>query len=135
DPRDRPRAAVHGQPGAAGLQRVQHLRVARRDHRADHALLDRAGQPGTVRTAMTTTTPTRRAGRWGLSALLPALVLLGLSCSSLTSVDAPDILQPGQVDTPDGANVLRVGGLGTFYYDVILYPYGVPGWAGLLSDE
>ena len=84
---------------------------------------------------MTTTTPTRRAGRWGLSALLPALVLWGLSCSSLTSVDAPDILQPGQVDTPDGANVLRVGGLGTFYYDVILYPYGVPGWAGLLSDD
>ncbi len=84
---------------------------------------------------MTTTTLTRRAGRLGLSALSPALVLFGLSCSSLTTVDAPDILQPGQIDTPDGANVLRVGGLGTFYYAVILYPYGVPGWVGVVSDE
>ncbi len=84
---------------------------------------------------MTTTTLTRRAGRWGLSALSPVLVLLGLSCSSLTSVDAPDILQPGQVNTPDGANVLRVGGLSDFYYFVIFYPDGVPGWTGIVSDE
>src|SRR5439155_582120 len=46
--RHRPRAPVHGQPGDAGLQRVRHLRILRRGHRADHALLDRACQSGTL---------------------------------------------------------------------------------------
>ena len=35
--------------------------------------------------------------------MLAALALAGLSCNSLTSVDAPDILQPSQLNTPDGA--------------------------------
>ena len=67
--------------------------------------------------------------------MLAALALAGLSCNSLTSVDAPDILQPSQLNTPDGANVLRVGAISTFFYVVIFSPSGVPGTGGVLSDE
>src|SRR3989442_10520239 len=63
------------------------------------------------------------------------LAPVGLSCNSITSVDAPDILQPSQLNTPEGANVLRVGAMSRFYYTVIFYPFGVPGTAGVLSDE
>jgi len=35
-----------------------------------------------------------------LSALLGTFALLGLACNNLTTVDAPDILQPGQLNTP-----------------------------------
>ncbi len=84
---------------------------------------------------MITTASAWRAGRRPMSAMVATLAVLGLSCSSLTSVDAPDILQPSQLNTPDGANVLRVGALSSFYSSVILNPFGVPGTVGVLSDE
>ena len=84
---------------------------------------------------MTATASTLTAGRGPVSVMLAALALLGLSCNSLTSVDAPDILQPSQLDTPDGANVLRVGAISNFYYFGIFYPFGDQGTVGVLSDE
>ena len=84
---------------------------------------------------MTTTAATVTAGRGPVSMMLGVLALLGLGCNSLTSVDAPDILQPSQLDTPDGANVLRVGAISNFYYFGIFYPFGVQGTVGVLSDE
>jgi len=84
---------------------------------------------------MTTTASRLTAGRGSVFMTLAALALPVLSCNSLTSVDAPDIFQPSQLNTPDGANVLRVGAISTFYYVVILSPSGVPGTGGVLSDE
>src|SRR2546426_10346476 len=54
-----------------------------------------------------------RACRRGL------LTAVGLSagltaCSSLTSVDAPDVVQPGQLENPAGALTLFAGAYGYF---------------------
>jgi len=84
---------------------------------------------------MTATPATLTAGRGPRCVMVAVLAVLGLNCSSLTSVDAPDILQPSQLNTPDGANVLRVGAISNFYYFGILYPFGVQGTVGVLSDE
>ena len=81
------------------------------------------------------TTTTRRSGRLGVPVRAAALLVVALSCTSLTSVDAPDVLQPGQLNSPDGANVLRVGALTPFYHDVVLYANGFPVWTGIVSDE
>ncbi len=84
---------------------------------------------------MTTTASRLSAGRGSVFMTLAALALLMLSCNSLTSVDAPDIFQPSQLNTPGGANVLRVGAISTFFSVVIFSPSGVPGTGGVLSDE
>src|SRR5260370_31089191 len=89
----------------------------------------------TTRPPMTTAGSTLSRGRRAPAVILATLALLGLSCNSLTTVDAPDVLQTSELHTAAGANVLRVGALNRFYYTIIFYPFGVPGYAGLLTDE
>ena len=45
---------------------------------------------------------------------LVALAATG-SCNSLTSVDAPDVIQSSDANSPAGANALRVGAVASFY--------------------
>lgn len=71
---------------------------------------------------------------------VPAWALLAVTvaisgCSKLTKVNAPDALQPGQLVTPSGAEVLRAGAVYNMYYYVLGYVYGVPAVSGLMTDE
>src|SRR5260370_25164539 len=88
----------------------------------------------TTRPLMTTAGSTLSRGRRAPAVILATLALLGLSCNSLTTVDAPDVLQTSELHTAARANVLRVGALDRFYYTIVFYPFGVPGYAGLLTD-
>jgi hypothetical protein len=75
------------------------------------------------------------------SLVLGLCVATAAACSSLTSVDAPDVIQPGDAASPAGANALRVGALTTFYTWLGSYPSAslptenMVNYAGLLSDE
>ncbi len=82
----------------------------------------------------------------GISALSARLVLsvcvaTAAGCSSLTSVDAPDVIQSGDADSPAGANALRIGALTTFYtwlgswFSASVPTENMVNYAGLLSDE
>src|SRR5947207_6143044 len=82
----------------------------------------------------------------GISALSVRLVLsicvtTGAGCSSLTSVDAPDVIQPPDAGSPAGANALRIGAITTFYTwfgsgpNASSTPDNMVTYIGLLSDE
>ena len=64
-----------------------------------------------------------------------ALLALWLTACGLTDVDAPDVVQPSQVLTPDGAKALRVAAVSQLYGDVVLGVDGVPQEGGFASDE
>ena len=71
---------------------------------------------------------------------LVALAATG-SCNSLTSVDAPDVIQSSDANSPAAANALRVGAVASFY--TWLGSNSIPtastenmvNYAGLLADE
>src|SRR6266516_2928314 len=78
----------------------------------------------------------------GISRLVFGLcVATTAGCSSLTSVDAPDVVQPGDAGSPAGANALRIGAITTFYTwlgsspSASLPTENMVNYAGLLSDE
>jgi starch-binding outer membrane protein, SusD/RagB family len=62
-------------------------------------------------------------------------------CGGLTSVDAPDVIQPPDVASPAGANALRVGAVASFYTWLgsnriaAGSTENMVNYAGLLSDE
>ena len=72
---------------------------------------------------------------WGLC------VATAAGCSSLTSVDAPDVVQTGDAASPAGANALRIGAITTFYTwfgsgpNAFSSPDNMVTYVGLLSDE
>src|SRR6266853_2569418 len=80
-----------------------------------------------------------------LKGLFPSVlglcVTAAAGCSSLTSVDAPDVVQPGDAGSPAGANALRIGAITTFYTwlgsgpDAFSSPANMVTYVGLLSDE
>jgi hypothetical protein len=81
----------------------------------------------------------RRVPRaWLVAVLVPALLA---RCSSLTDVDPIDVVQPDQLETPEGAEALRAGALGAF---ALAYSSQNPfagtegtyiGFSGLMADE
>jgi len=63
--------------------------------------------------------------------------ILTAACSTLTDVDAPDVLQPERFDNPAGALTLRAGAI-TRFTEAMANPtleYGQVGGSGLMSDE
>jgi hypothetical protein len=68
---------------------------------------------------------------------IAALVAFAAGCSSLTDVDAPDVLEPGRLDNPAGALTRRAGAI-TRFTEAMAHPtleYGQVGGSGLMSDE
>lgn len=78
--------------------------------------------------------PPRAAGWRGLLWTAGLAVLAG--CDSLTSVDAPDVIEPTSLETPEGALALRAGALRRFdeLYGSGLTE-GIVGASGLVTDE
>jgi hypothetical protein len=76
-----------------------------------------------MHTPSTTSRLTRRA--------VPLLAILATACGNLTKVDAPDVVQPGSVANPTGAQALRIGAISRFYLTVT----SLANSTGLVSDE
>jgi hypothetical protein len=73
--------------------------------------------------------------RWARSGLaLGMLGLTGLSCSGLTSVDAPDVRQPADYTTAAGASALATGAM-TRFIDAFGAAYQQVTLSGLIADE
>lgn len=88
-----------------------------------------------------TTSPRRRRGALGVAALAAGLLATGCgSLDGVLSVTDPDIINPGDVGSPSGAEAVRVGALsrfigttsgssgGTFFETLFV-------WSGMLADE
>ncbi len=67
--------------------------------------------------------------------LMLAGAMVAVGCTQLTKVSAPDALQASQLGTPNGAQALRVGGIGLFYSAVIYDHDGIPSTSGWAGDE
>lgn len=76
-----------------------------------------------------TRTPTHGLLR---TASLAAACLIGaVACSSLTDVDAPDVVQPGQLDNIQGAEAYTNAALASIYAPFVTFAYNT----GIFSDE
>ena len=75
------------------------------------------------------------------AAMLLSAWLVAAACQSLTSVDAPDVIQTTDANSPAGANALRIGAIISFYTWLGsstvagLSTENMVNYAGLLSDE
>jgi len=74
---------------------------------------------------------TARLRRSLAAGLLAAAAVVSAACDSLTDVDAPDVVQPGQLDNAQGAEALTNGALASLYGPFVTFAYN----SGLMSDE
>jgi hypothetical protein len=69
--------------------------------------------------------------RGALVALWVTVAGVSAACDSLTDVDAPDVVQPEQLDNAQGAEALTNGTLAGLYGPFVTFAYN----SGLMSDE